>query len=297
MSHMPQLSKEPLTLGPILKSDSGRIYRIEEVLAQQRNPVLCRKKHDSGEFDYQLNLQKLLATCPNVRRVVEVKDLEMFIYPYWSGDLLPLSLRKLSGDTRRYILFSTIGIFSIAGHIKANNILVGYMESAEGGLVFKSVQISDLEDTVIGPKGKWLTGPLCGNAIWRSPESWCQSRQNLASDMIYVMVNEMVFRVKDDELNSADSWRHILRRHISYFTDEDGLNGFLEHIAEENPFYERLIDLANTLGPENPRQPFERWGYVEPDLRDLVGKMTNLDPTRRITGMEALQYRWLSKTG
>lgn len=96
-----------------------------------------------------------------------------------------------------------------------------------------------------------------------------------AFQMIYVMVNEMVFRVKDDELNSADSWRHILRRHISYFTDEDGLNGFLEHIAEENPFYERLIDLANTFGPENPRQPFERW---------------------RITAMEALQYRWFSKT-
>ncbi|KAK9578537.1 hypothetical protein V6Z92_009210 [Aspergillus fumigatus] len=58
-----------------------------------------------GEFDYQLNLQKSLATCPNVRGVVDtVKDLEMFIYPYLSGDLLRLSQRKLSEDTRRYIL-------------------------------------------------------------------------------------------------------------------------------------------------------------------------------------------------
>ncbi|KAK9549017.1 hypothetical protein V6Z88_008119 [Aspergillus fumigatus] len=88
--------------------------------------------------------------------------------------------------------------------------------------------------------------------------------------MIYVMVIEMVFRVNDDELNSADSWRHILRRHISHFADEDGLNGFLEHIGEENPFFDRLIDLASIFGPENPRQPFERWGYVEPDLRDLI---------------------------
>ncbi|KAF7162555.1 hypothetical protein CNMCM5623_007801 [Aspergillus felis] len=142
-----------------------------------------------------------------------------------------------------------------------------YAESAEGGVVVKSVQNSDLEDTVIVPRGKWLTGPLCGNAIWRSPESGCRSRQNQASDvfsfgfvMIYVMVNEMVFRVNDDELNSADSWRYVLRRHISYFADEDGLGEFLEHIGEENPFYERLKDLANTFGPENPRQPFERWG-------------------------------------
>ncbi|KAH1904024.1 hypothetical protein KXW02_007902 [Aspergillus fumigatus] len=233
-----------------------------------------------GEFDYQLNLQKSLATCPNVRGVVDtVKDLEMFIYPYLSGDLLRLN-------------------------IKPNNILVDYVESAEGEIVVNNVQFSDLEDTVIVPRGKWLAGPLCGNALWRSPESWCRSRQNQASDvfsfgivMIYVMVIEMVFRVNDDELNSADSWRHILRRHISYFADEDGLNGFLEHIGEENPFFDRLIDLASIFGPENPRQPFERWGYVEPDLRDLIGKMTNLDPTKRITASEALQHRWFSKTG
>lgn len=54
--------------------------------------------------------------------------------------------------------------------------------------------------------------------------------------MIYVMVNEMAFRVSDDELGSADSWRHILPQHISYFADEDGFNGFLDHIGEENPF-------------------------------------------------------------
>jgi serine/threonine protein kinase len=109
------------------------------------------------------------------------------------------------------------------------------------------------------------------------------------------MVNEMVFRVGDDELSSADSWRHILRRHISYFADEDGFNGFLHHIGEENPFYGRLIDLANSFGPGSPRQPFERWGYVEPDLRDLVSKMTNLDPTKRITAREALEHHWFSK--
>lgn len=115
-------------------------------------------------------------------------------------------------------------------------------------------------------------------------------------EMIYVMVNEMVFRVSDDEMNSVDSWRYILGRHISYFADEDSLNGFLEHIGEENPFYERLIDLANRFGPGNPRQPFQRWSYVEPELRDLVGKMTNLDPTKRITAIEALHHRWFHET-
>lgn len=109
------------------------------------------------------------------------------------------------------------------------------------------------------------------------------------------MLNEMVFRVCDDELNSAQSWHHILCRHISYFADEDSFDGPLEHIGQENPFYKRLIDLANSFGPGNPRQPFQRWSYVEPELRDLVGKMTNLDPTKRIIAREALQHRWFTE--
>lgn len=108
------------------------------------------------------------------------------------------------------------------------------------------------------------------------------------------MANEMVFRVNESQLTSE--WRHILTRHISYFGDEDGLEGFLEHIGEQNPFYRLLIGLANTFGSDNPRQPFQHWAYVEPELRDLVGNMTNLDPRKRITAREALQHRWFSQT-
>lgn len=67
--------------------------------------------------------------------------------------------------------------------IKPNNILVDYEEDVDGSIIIKNVQISDLEDGVIIPPGKWLRGPLCGNAMWRSPESWCRSRQNQASDV------------------------------------------------------------------------------------------------------------------
>lgn len=113
--------------------------------------------------------------------------------------------------------------------------------------------------------------------------------------MIYVMVNEMVFRISDSQLKAEDSWRHILRRHISYFADEVSFNGFLQHIGRENVFFERSVALAGTFTPGQLRQPFETWDYVDPDLRDLVGKMTNLDPTRRITAREALQHRWFNR--
>lgn len=56
-------------------------------------------------------------------------------------------------------------------------------EAGEETVNTKSVQISDLEDTVLLPAGKWIKGTLCGNAIWRSPESWCRARQNISSDI------------------------------------------------------------------------------------------------------------------
>jgi hypothetical protein len=40
MSSTSQLSKEPLTLGTMFKSDSGQTYKIEEVLADRRKPLL-----------------------------------------------------------------------------------------------------------------------------------------------------------------------------------------------------------------------------------------------------------------
>lgn len=110
--------------------------------------------------------------------------------------------------------------------------------------------------------------------------------------MIYVMLNEMIFRVCEDRLKASDSWRDILSLHISYFADEDGLNGLLEHIGEDNPFYERLIELAQSFGPGNPRMPFQFWDYVDKDFRDLVVGMTSLDPRRRVTAREALEHVW-----
>ena len=157
---------------------------------------------------------------------------------------------------------------------------------------------------MILPPGKYLRGALCGNQMWRSPESWARAAQGAPSDIfsfgivsIYVVLNDMVFRATDEELAADDSWRYVLQRHISFFGEEDGFKGLLEWIGEENPFFERLIALAGSFKEEGKlRKPFELRHYVDAQFRDLVGKMTSLDPVKRITAREALKHPWFKES-
>ncbi|KZF25497.1 kinase-like protein [Xylona heveae TC161] len=324
MSQSSQSSQEPFIPGVVLNSDTGRAYEIQEVLAERRKPFLCVyharaegrdyviKNINPGDFQYQLDFQRSLSSCSNVRTVIDsIREHKLLIYPFFREDLLQFVLKGPPEATRRGILREALrGLIELHDRhiahndIKPNNILLNYeiIDTATGEVKIDKVQIADLEDCVVVPPGKWLRGPLCGNQMWRSPEAWARSRQNQASDvfsfgvvMIYVMFYKMVFRVSNDQLHAQESWRYILRRHISYFADNDGLNGLLDHIGEENPFHKRLIELAGDFSPQDPRQPFEYWHFVDPDLRNLVGKMTSLDPTKRISAREALQHRWFSK--
>ncbi|KAH8907645.1 hypothetical protein BR93DRAFT_944662 [Coniochaeta sp. PMI_546] len=93
---------------------------------------------------------------------------------------------------------------------------------------------------------------------------------------IYVMLKDIV---------CDEAWRPILRRHTSYFGDEDGFQGLLGHIGNDNPSSERLVVLAAEV---NPGRPFGTYEYVDVEFRGLVVKMTNLDPARWISAREAL---------
>jgi serine/threonine protein kinase len=110
--------------------------------------------------------------------------------------------------------------------------------------------------------------------------------------MIYVMHDIMVFNLREEQHTNQDVWRPILRLHISYFADEDSLNRLLNHIGQENQFFSGLLDLAGSFIPGDLRRPFAYWHFVQPELRDLVCQMTNLDPGRRITARKALSHPW-----
>ena len=106
------------------------------------------------------------------------------------------------------------------------------------------------------------------------------------------MVEEMIFLIPRDQLEAEDAWRPILRRHISYFADLDSFQGFLKHIGEKNSFVDRLLELFDTFKGSQLREPVTEWQYLEPNFRDLVSKMTVMEPRKRISAREALQHPW-----
>lgn len=110
------------------------------------------------------------------------------------------------------------------------------------------------------------------------------------------MLNDMALRASDEELAASDSWKYVLRRHISFFREEEGFKGLLQWIGEKNPFLERLTALTGSFDAANPRKPFEKWEFVDPRFRDLVCRMTNLDPAKRITAREALGHPWFDRS-
>ncbi|OBT78614.1 hypothetical protein VF21_02361 [Pseudogymnoascus sp. 05NY08] len=167
------MANEPFIQGATLRGQSGRTYTIQEVLAERRDPLLCVYRASAegqsfivknmipGEYEYQKDLQTSVASCPNLRTMFNQKN--------------------LSVKTRKGMLKSALaGLVALHekniahNDIKPNNILLDYEKTDETFTVTR-VQISDLEDAVILPPGKYLRDGLCGNQLWRSPESWARA--------------------------------------------------------------------------------------------------------------------------
>jgi serine/threonine protein kinase len=86
----------------------------------------------------------------------------------------------------------------------------------------------------------------------------------------------------------------VVERQISYFADEDGLNGFLKHLGD-NPWVQIFELTRDSFNKENPRKPFSLWRGVDEDFKSLICAMTNFDPSKRITASEALAHKWFEE--
>ena len=87
-----------------------------------------------------------------------------------------------------------------------------------------------------------------------------------------------------------------LQRQVSYFGDQEGICGLSKQIADDGVSCEILQMLWDERSEAHvPYKPFSKWpDIVDPSFRDLVLRLTNLDPVKRITAREALEHPWLA---
>ena len=86
----------------------------------------------------------------------------------------------------------------------------------------------------------------------------------------------------------------ILEHQISYFADEEGLNGVLKHLGD-SPWGQVLELLRGGFNKINPRKPVSLWKGINEDLRDLVTGLKKSDPARRLPAKEALEHKMVSR--
>lgn len=93
--------------------------------------------------------------------------------------------------------------------------------------------------------------------------------------------------------STEDKMGTAVFRQMSYFADEDGIQGLLQYLGEENPLrevFEAIEEACNDVAKE----PFAKWQWpgLDDDFKDLVAKLTKLDPRKRITARDGLAHRW-----
>ncbi|KAF1955119.1 kinase domain-containing protein [Byssothecium circinans] len=242
-----------------------------------------------------------------------IKDQRIFVYKYLTDDLLNLVRKGVSMIAKKKILKTTLrGIAELHDHdvvhldIKPDNIMAD-THRAGGETVVERVQVTDLENAAYLPKGRCIKGMLPGNDNWRSPEGHLKGDLNKPSDMfsfgavcVYTMLGRVIFGPDEDFKKhvAQGALPAIIRlqRQVSYFGDKDGLNGLMKHVGDEEVNCEVLGMLWEDRAADyHPYKPFAEWAEVDDEeFRDVVLRMMNLDPTRRITARQALDHEWFS---
>ncbi|KAI3325398.1 kinase-like domain-containing protein [Xylariaceae sp. AK1471] len=316
VEHSSVLPPELIEPGVILRGYSGKEYTIQNVLQDRQNRQVYLARADEKmfvlkslfekDYNYSLPLQLRFNQSPYLRALRDtVPEQKMFVNEYLTDHLLNFAFKDVSLATQKRILRDTLrGLATLHSQniahldVKANNIMIDYRETPEG-IVVDRVQLSDLEDSTHIPPGQALNGLQVGNQLWRSPEAHVQGAVGKPSDVfslaivfIFLRLRSVIFLVDGDR--KIDPTIDILTRQISYFANWDDFDGFLNYLGRRHPWASNFRRMADTFDEKNPRRPFALWksDLLDPEFKDLIGKMTNFDPRKRITAEEALDHPW-----
>ncbi|KAI0818195.1 kinase-like domain-containing protein [Xylaria sp. FL0064] len=301
-----------------MTGQSGRSYIVEEVLQQRETPLRYVYLAKAGsekfilkkvsDFFYAAHEDRFrpVRGCPNLRLACDkIPEQSTLVYGYFSDHLLSLAQTDLPIQVTKRILKDALrGLAALHEHnivhtdVKPNNILIDRNQT--DGTVVEQVQLADLEDSAHVPPDCDIVGKQAGNWMWRSPEAHASGPVNKPSDMfsfgvvcLYAVHKGIIFYVSEEELGDGEEiLAHVLERQISYFADAEGLDALYKHLGNDSPWVHIIDILRGSFGKDNPRRPISLWQQVEPELRDLVGGLTNFDPAKRLTAREALEHPW-----
>ncbi|KAH7094906.1 kinase-like domain-containing protein [Paraphoma chrysanthemicola] len=236
-----------------------------------------------------------------------IPDHSMFAYKYFKSHLLSFAQRDLQLPLIKRVLRDSLrGIAALHDKgivhtdIKANNIVLDWDDS-DGKITIQEVQVADIEDAAHVPDGYAIVGTQVGNWMWRSPEAHASGQVHTPSDMfsfgivcIHAVTKRVIFAVADEELvEGEDKLAVVIERQLSYFSDPESLSGLLHHL-DDSPWTQIFTIIASGFNHKRPRAPFALWNGLEPEFKDLIGKMTNIDPKKRITAIVALSHPWFA---
>jgi serine/threonine protein kinase len=102
--------------------------------------------------------------------------------------------------------------------------------------------------------------------------------------------------VDEDELPDGIELLDVqLERQISYFADGfESVKGLIRYLGD-SPWAQLVAMIVADFGADNPRRPFGMWQHLDTDFKDLIVRMMNVDPTRRLTAKEALAHVWFAE--
>ncbi|RDW83584.1 uncharacterized protein DSM5745_03910 [Aspergillus mulundensis] len=299
---------------------SGRIYSIEHVLQEEASPprqvyrasadgqsYILKYIHPVNFKDLQELNNRLRGNGSHVRLALDtIPEKSMFVFEHFTGHLLNLAQKDLPLlVTKRILKDALTGLAELHDRdivhtdIKADNVLINW-EDRNNKIAVSKVQLGDLEDAAHIPPGCDMVGKQAGNWMWRSPEAHARGPINKPSDIfsfaivcISAVHKRLIFAVQEDELEEGvDRLAVVLERQTSYFADEEGLNGFLKHLGDQNPWVRVFEVTRDGFNQETPREPFAFWNGVDEDFKDLICAMTRFDPAKRITARQALGHTW-----
>ncbi len=115
---------------------------------------------------------------------------------------------------------------------------------------------------------------------------------------IYALTKRVIFGVLEEELGEDEEALSVfLERQLSYFGDPNAFNGFLQYLHKtnpQNPWIEIFQVIRSSFNADYPRKPFSLWQdeRIDEDFRDLIVRMADFNPEKRITAREALEHKW-----